>query len=43
MKLLHKDHPLLRTKTKFFDFDNPLKDPIQGMIQLFDQRKSDTK
>ena len=24
MKLLHKDHPLIRTKTKFFDFDNPL-------------------
>ncbi len=23
--------------------ENPLKDPIQGMIQLFDQRKSDTK
>ena len=28
-KLLHKDHPLIRTKTKFFDFENPVIDPIE--------------
>ena len=37
MKLLHKDHPLLRTKTKFFDFDNPLKDPIELRNELIDE------
>lgn len=37
MKLLHKDHPLLRTKTKFFDFDKPLKDPIELRNELIDE------
>ena len=37
MKLLHKDHPLLRTKTKFFDFDKPLKDPIELRSELIDE------
>ena len=37
MKLLHKDHPLLRTKTKFFDFDNPLKNPIELRTELMDE------
>ena len=37
MKLLHNDHPLLRTKTKFFDFDNPLKNPIELRTELMDE------
>ena len=37
MKLLHKDHPLIRTKTKFFDFDKPLKDPMELRNEMMDE------
>ena len=36
-KLLHKDHPLIRTKTKFFDFENPIIDPIELRNEMMDE------
>ena len=36
-KLLHKDHPLIRTKTKFFDFENPVIDPMELRNEMMDE------